>query len=66
MPACSARRWVRLHSHRNALRADSFLARLSDTEFDQGMAALCVHYSNINPNEAVTEEIDWLVFTNAA
>ena len=51
---------------KSALRADSFLARLSDTEFDQGMATLCAHYSNINPNEAVTEEIDWFVFTNFA
>jgi ubiquinone/menaquinone biosynthesis C-methylase UbiE len=49
---------------KSALRADSFLARLSDAEFDQGMAALCAHYP-INPNEAVTEEIDWFVFTNS-
>ena len=48
---------------KSALRADSFLARLSDMEFDQGMAALRAHGSSINPNEAVTEEIDWFVFT---
>jgi hypothetical protein len=47
----------------SALRADSFLARLSDTEFDQGMAALRAHGANINPAEAVTGEIDWFVFT---
>src|ERR1700730_17729636 len=44
---------------KSALRADSFLARLSGTEFDQGMAALRAHRTNINPAEAVTEEIDW-------
>jgi len=47
---------------KSALRADSFLARLSDTEFDQGMAALRAHLANINPGEAVTEEIDWFAF----
>jgi SAM-dependent methyltransferase len=51
---------------KSALRADSFLARLSDTEFDQGMAALRAHRTNINPAEAVTEEIDWFVFTKRA
>jgi hypothetical protein len=40
--------------------------RLSDTEFDHGMAALRVHGANINPAEAVTEEIDWFVFTKRA
>jgi hypothetical protein len=48
---------------KSALRADSFLARLSDTEFDQGMAALRAHGADINPAQAVTEEIDWFVFT---
>ena len=49
---------------KSALRADSFLARLSDTEFDQGMAALRVHCADLNPAEAVIEEIDWFVFKN--
>jgi hypothetical protein len=48
---------------KSALRADSFLARLSDTEFDQGMAALSAHRANIDSAEAVSEEIDWFVFT---
>jgi len=48
---------------KSALRADSFLARLSDSEFNRGMAALRAHVHEINPNEAVTEEIDWFVFT---
>ena len=51
---------------KSALRADSFLARLSDTEFDLGMAALRAHGSKINPAEAITEEIDWFVFTKPA
>jgi ubiquinone/menaquinone biosynthesis C-methylase UbiE len=51
---------------KSALRADSFLARLSDTEFDQGMAALRGHLAKIPADEAVTEEIDWFVFTKNA
>ena len=51
---------------KSALRADSFLARLSDAEFDQGMAALRAHRANLDPDEAVTEEIDWFVFTKRA
>ena len=34
---------------KSALRADSFLARLSDAEFDQGMTALRAHRVNIQP-----------------
>jgi ubiquinone/menaquinone biosynthesis C-methylase UbiE len=51
---------------KSALRADSFLARLSDTEFDRGMAALRAHRANRDPDGAVTEEIDWFVFTKRA
>jgi SAM-dependent methyltransferase len=51
---------------KSALRADSFLARLSDTEFDHGMAALRAHAAEIDPDDAVTEQIDWWVFTKAA
>ena len=51
---------------KSALRADSFLARLSDKKFDRGMAALRAHRANSDPNEAVTEEIDWFVFTKCA
>ena len=46
----------------SALRADSFLARLPDEDFDQGMAALRTHGDAIDQNDAVTEEIDWYVF----
>jgi ubiquinone/menaquinone biosynthesis C-methylase UbiE len=48
---------------KSALRADSFLARLSDDDFRQGMAALRTHGDAINQDDAVTEEIDWFVFT---
>ena len=51
---------------KSALRADSFLARLSETEFNRGMAALRAYLGEIVPNEAVTEEIDWFVFTKRA
>lgn len=53
-------------AQKSALRADSFLARLSDIEFDQGMAALRAHFANFTADEAVTEEIDWFVFTKIA
>jgi ubiquinone/menaquinone biosynthesis C-methylase UbiE len=48
---------------KSALRADSFLARLSDDEFQRGLAALRTHGDEIDQNDAVTEEIDWFVFT---
>jgi hypothetical protein len=48
---------------KSALRADCFLTRLSDAEFNQGMDALRAHVAEINPNDAVTEQIDWWVFT---
>jgi hypothetical protein len=47
---------------KSALRADSFLARLSDDDFLQGMAALRTPSDAINQDDAVTEEIDWFVF----
>ena len=47
---------------KSALRADSFLARLSDDDFHQGMAALRTHGDEIDPDDAVTEEVDWFVF----
>ena len=48
---------------KSALRADSFLARLSDDDFQRGMAALRTHGDAIDQNDAVIEEIDWFVFT---
>src|SRR5215471_20119493 len=48
---------------KSALRGDSFLARLSDDEFQRGLAALRTHGDAIDKNDTVTEEIDWFVFT---
>ena len=47
---------------KSALRADSFLARLPDADFHEGMAGLRTHGAEIDPNDAVTEEVDWFVF----
>jgi len=47
---------------KSALRADSFLARLPDADFHQGMAGLRTHGAEIDPHNAVTEEVDWFVF----
>ena len=51
---------------KSALRADSFLARLSNYDFQRGMAALRTPGDAIDQNDAVTEEIDWFVFTRPA
>ena len=48
---------------KSGLRAASVPARLSDKDFEQGMAALRNHGDAIYQNDAVTEEIDWFVFT---
>ena len=44
------------------LRADSFLARLSDKDFEQGMIALQSPDRTIDQRGVVTEEIGWFVF----
>ena len=51
---------------KSALRADSFLARLSDEEFERGMAELRAHGRKIDLNAPVSEEIAWLVLRTAA
>jgi ubiquinone/menaquinone biosynthesis C-methylase UbiE len=43
---------------KSALRADSFLARLPDKEFDEGMAALAAYHTD----GPVYEECGWFVF----
>jgi len=58
----TAANWTRF-VEKSALRADSFLARLSDDDFQQGMTALRTPGDAINQDDAVTEEIDWFVFT---
>jgi hypothetical protein len=45
---------------KSALRANSFLARLSNDDFQRGMAALRTHGDAIDQNDAIIEEIDWL------
>ena len=60
--AVTAANWPSL-VEKSALCADSFLARLSDDDFSQGMAALRTHGDEIEQNDPVTEEIDWFVFT---
>jgi ubiquinone/menaquinone biosynthesis C-methylase UbiE len=47
---------------KSATRADSFLARISDQDFERGMAALRAHRAVMDAGEPVTEEIDWFVF----
>jgi|SRR6516162_5944326 ubiquinone/menaquinone biosynthesis C-methylase UbiE len=47
----------------SALRADSFLARLSDPEFESGMAALRAHAAAVDRDCFVSEEISWFIFT---
>ena len=47
---------------KSALRADSFLARLSNDDFLQGMAALRAYGEGIDQQAAVREEIAWFVF----
>jgi hypothetical protein len=49
--------------HKPSLRADSFLARLSNEEFSAGMARLQDHRQGANQDDTVTVEIDRLVFT---
>ena len=51
---------------KSATRADSFLARIADWDFERGMAALRAHDAAIDPGVPVTEEIDWFVFANRA
>src|SRR5262249_58660445 len=53
-------------TRKSALRADSFLARVSDSEFNRGMAALRAHVPEVHPDETVTEGIDWFVFSKHA
>jgi ubiquinone/menaquinone biosynthesis C-methylase UbiE len=47
---------------KSALRANSFLARLSDRDFEQGMAELRSRGPTIDQDDPVTEEIAWFVF----
>jgi ubiquinone/menaquinone biosynthesis C-methylase UbiE len=48
---------------KSATRADSFLARITDAEFERGIAALNAHRAVVDPTKPVTEEIDWFLFS---
>jgi len=48
---------------KSGLRADSFLARLADEDFEKGMAAFRSPGRSIDLDAPVTEEINWFVFT---
>jgi len=48
--------------HKCALRADSFLARLSEEDFCAGMAALRARGTEIGADAPVTEQVGWFVF----
>ena len=45
-----------------ATRADSFLARLPDDEFQAGITALRAHAAQADPGESVTMDVDCFVF----
>lgn len=49
---------------KSGLRADSFLARISDQSFEAGMLALREHAARAPVHEAVVEDLDWYVFGN--
>jgi hypothetical protein len=45
-----------------ALRADSFLARLPDAEFEAGIVALRQHAAREGAGEAITEQVHFFMF----
>jgi hypothetical protein len=58
-----ANNWSEL-ADKLALRADSFLARLSDAEFEQGMRALQAHARKTKASDVVLDDIHFLVFAH--
>lgn len=48
---------------KSSLRADSFLSRLSDQDFNAGMEALRDHAAGTAQGETVVEDLDWFVFS---
>ena len=51
---------------KSATRADSFLARIPDRDFECGMASIRAHQAVTDLAAPVTEEIDWFVFAKQA
>jgi hypothetical protein len=60
-----ARNWASF-AHKSSLRADSFLARLSDLDFETGMLSLRAHAAARRSDEHVVEDLDWYVFVHEA
>jgi hypothetical protein len=50
-------------AQKSSLRADSFLARQSDADYEAGMTELRAHSATVDMDEPVVEEIDLFVFT---
>lgn len=65
VPSEVARSWFD-YAEKIAFRADSILARLTDQEFADGLAALRRHAATAPPDEPVIELIDFFVFRPAA
>lgn len=61
VPHPLAANWHKL-ADKLALRADSFLARLPDADFEAGLAALRAYASGRPSHEQITEQIDLFVF----
>src|SRR5262245_11611771 len=61
VPHPLAENWHAL-SDKLALRADSFLARLPDADFEAGLAALRAYAAGRPSHEQITEQIDLFVF----
>jgi ubiquinone/menaquinone biosynthesis C-methylase UbiE len=61
VPHPLAANWNQL-ADKLALRADSFLARLADADFEAGLAALRAYASGRPSHEQITEQIDLFVF----
>jgi ubiquinone/menaquinone biosynthesis C-methylase UbiE len=49
---------------KSGLRADSFLARLADENFEKGMASLRFPGDSIDLDAPVSEQIGWFAFTS--
>ena len=61
VPQAVAEDW-QAYAQKAAMRADSFLSRISDADFATGIAALRAHAAAAPPGQVVTEDVDWFVF----
>lgn len=65
IPHTLAASWKEL-ADKLALRADSFLARLPDAEFEEGLQRLRAHAAQKGPGEEIVEDIHFFVFERRA